>query len=292
MRNAHSIFILSLAVSNFCQASSGYELSAVDGGGSYSSSNTYALNGSMTTGGASSSGSYRLRSGYVGQIADVIDAQYTAADSLNEEQSTQLSAFVLYDDNSKSSLDAAEVSWGIVSGSLASIDSNGLATAGVVYEDSTAVLSGSYQSYSKTLQFTVLDTDLDNLGAYASDTLPDAWQVQYFGFPPNVNAQPYADPDGDNQNNLMEFTVGVDPTDGLSAFRVVFSRSEYGQSEIGFSPVLTDRIYNLLRKNSLADDNWIPVVGASVSDDGVKRIITDHQTRGDVQFYQIEIAKP
>ena len=38
-----------------------------------------------------------------------------------------------------------------------------------------------------------------------------AWQTQYFGSPGNANAAPTADPDGDGENNALEFLLGTSP---------------------------------------------------------------------------------
>jgi PKD repeat protein len=49
----------------------------------------------------------------------------------------------------------------------------------------------------------------------------ESWQSQYFGNTNNPAASANADPDGDGQNNLTEFTSGTDPTNSASAFRVL-----------------------------------------------------------------------
>jgi 1,4-alpha-glucan branching enzyme len=46
------------------------------------------------------------------------------------------------------------------------------------------------------------------------------WQVQYFGTTNNPDAASSADPDGDGQNNMAEFTSGTNPTNNASAFRI------------------------------------------------------------------------
>jgi PKD repeat protein len=57
------------------------------------------------------------------------------------------------------------------------------------------------------------------VGPYVPTPFED-WQVQYFGSTNNPAAAPDADPDGDGQNNMMEFTSGTDPTNSASAFRI------------------------------------------------------------------------
>jgi fibronectin-binding autotransporter adhesin len=49
------------------------------------------------------------------------------------------------------------------------------------------------------------------------------WQSLYFGpgYTNNPAADPNADPDGDGQNNLAEFSSGTNPTNNLSALRII-----------------------------------------------------------------------
>jgi hypothetical protein len=48
-----------------------------------------------------------------------------------------------------------------------------------------------------------------------------AWQQQYFACTNCPQAAALADPDGDGQNNQAEFLSGTDPTNNLSALRIV-----------------------------------------------------------------------
>ena len=54
----------------------------------------------------------------------------------------------------------------------------------------------------------------------AGDGIDDAWQVQYFGLPPNANAGPLRDPDGDGRNNRDEWIAGLSPADPASVFKL------------------------------------------------------------------------
>ena len=45
-----------------------------------------------------------------------------------------------------------------------------------------------------------------------NDTLPDAWQTQYFGSPNNPSAAPNATPAGDGIPNWLKYSLGLDPT--------------------------------------------------------------------------------
>jgi autotransporter-associated beta strand protein len=62
----------------------------------------------------------------------------------------------------------------------------------------------------------------------------DAWQLQYFNCTNCAQGAASADPDGDGQNNLTEFLVGVDPTNGASTWGIQASPT------IGLVPVLVN----------------------------------------------------
>jgi hypothetical protein len=46
------------------------------------------------------------------------------------------------------------------------------------------------------------------------DGLPDSWEVAFFG---NLSQGANNDPDRDGYNNLTEFKIGTNPTDGFDA---------------------------------------------------------------------------
>ena len=48
----------------------------------------------------------------------------------------------------------------------------------------------------------------------------ELWQIQYFGGTNNPSAAAGADPDGDGQNNIGEFTANTVPTNSASVFRI------------------------------------------------------------------------
>lgn len=58
--------------------------------------------------------------------------------------------------------------------------------------------------------------------AFDSDGISSTWREQHFGanYRTDPRAAVDADPDQDQSNNLQEFTVGTDPLDPLSGFKV------------------------------------------------------------------------
>jgi hypothetical protein len=153
------------------------------------------------------------KSGYAGQIFDVIALSISATPAtVNETATTQLNAAQVIEDTTTLSLSPSSISWSIVSGPIASISTSGLLTPNVVFQNTPATAAGSFQNTSAQVNITVVNSNNDNFGAYANDGIDDAWQVQFFGLPPNAQAGPNADPDGDGANNLAEFQAGTDPT--------------------------------------------------------------------------------
>lgn len=271
----------------------------VDHGGLRATSAHYTFDASAMPGAAGASTKYSLRSGYAGQLSDVvalieIGIELSAPQlTINEGGTLQLSASVLYDDTSTAPLDASSVTWSVQSGPLSGINASGLATAAAVYENTAAVAQGTYQSFTDTLNLTVINTLPDNFASYAADGIDDDWQVLYFNQPPNANAGPLADPDHDGQNNLFEFTAGIVPTDPQSRF-VINAASVPGQSlqkNIIFSPRFGSRTYTVETSTSLLSNSWSTLSFFSISDAGQQRTVTDTSATGTRKFYRVKITK-
>jgi hypothetical protein len=271
-----------------------------DGGGRRATSATYTNDGSA--GGivgisTVASPAEIAKHGYVGQLFDVTGVSVAASPTtVNEGTSRQLTATATLDDATTIALAGTDVAWSIVSGPLSFISASGLATGGNVYVDTGAIARGGYQLSTGTASLTVVNVSLDNFGAYASDGLDDAWQVQYFGQPPNANAGPLVDFDRDGQNNLFEYTAGLVPTDSASRFSITIApvTGQPGRKNIIFNPlVLTGgRSYAVKFRPDLASGAWTTLTGTTQSDTGAQRTVTDLNATGAKKFYQVEITKP
>jgi hypothetical protein len=178
---------------------------------------------------------------------------------------------------------AASITWSVQSGPLAGISASGLATAATVYQNTAATAQGGYLSLAGTLNLTVLNVSNDDIPGYSGDGLDDAWQVQYFGLS-NPDAAATSDSDHDGQDNLFEFTAGLDPTSGTSRFLLSNARpaGQPGQMEIVISPRPT------LGPGAV----WTPLTGFTFNDNGTTRTITDTSATGAAKFYRTEITKP
>jgi hypothetical protein len=74
------------------------------------------------------------------------------------------------------------------------------------------VEDGSYGIHNLSYAVGLLKASIADLSGDANnDTLPDAWQVQYFGAVNNPMAAPNATPAGDGVPNWMKYNLGLDP---------------------------------------------------------------------------------
>ena len=216
---------ISLATPVFAETrtSASYSISTetINSGGARTTSADYTNNGSV--GGIAgvstvASPAETAKSGYVGQLFDVTGFTLTAVSlNVNEGTTDQLAAWQTLDDATFLAVPAASVAWSVQSGPLTGISAGGLATAGIVFQNTAATAQGIYLGQTGTLALTVLDTIPDNFGSYAGDGVGDDWQVQYFG-QNNPLAAPNADADGTGQTNLFKYIAGLNPTDPNSRF--------------------------------------------------------------------------
>lgn len=270
-----------------------------DSGGQRTSSASYTNDGSA--GGVVGTStvvapSEIAKHGYIGQLYEVTGLSLNAAAlNVNETATVQLAAWQVLDDASLLAVPAASVAWNVVSGPLSGINAGGLATVGVVYQTTGATVQGTFLGDTGTLGLTVLNASLDNFGAYAGDAIDDAWQVQYFGQPPNADAGPNADVSGTGQSNLFKFVAGLNPLDPNSRFSLAIAAvpGQPGQKNLVFSPRFADRTYVIMAKPVLDTGSYVPLTNPSAPNDaGQQRTVTDLSAGSGTKFYRVEITKP
>lgn len=275
----------------------GVPASTVDAGGSHAASASYQHDGSV--GGIAgvstvAAPAETAKHGYIAQLYEVAGLQLAAfPTSVDEGSSRQFQAAHLLDDATTVAADAGAVAWSVASGPIESISASGLATAGTVYQNTSATIQGDLGNFTAMLGLTVLNVGKDDYQAYAADGIDDDWQVLYFGAPPNANAGPAVDPDGDGQKNLFEFLAGVIPNDSASRFllHVEPVTGQPAQKRLVFSPRLADRTYTVETNGDLGAV-WLPLSGATVSDNGSERSVTDPNAGASRKFYRVDITKP
>ena len=270
------------------------------GGGGGPEENTVAmvtLDSSLDdeSGGVTSAdGSVLAYAGFIGQFYDVTGLVLTSASpELNEGDTLQLDAAQALNDVTYLTVPSTSVMWSVPSGPLTGIDANGVATADKVFPDTAATAQAYYLGLIGTLSLTVFDVNPDDYGGYAADGIDDDWQLLYFG-EENPLAAPGIDLDGDEHDNRFEFIAGLIPTVRSSFFD---QRSEPvpgqpGQTNIIFTPRLSDRTYTVKTITDLDANSWITLTGATASDASDTRTVTDPNSAGDRKFYKVEITCP
>ena len=214
-----TLLLLALVGSASAQSSADYALSVtvLDDAGSAQSSASY--NQLATLGGVPGLATDAIpsvnRSGFAGQLYEPVSLSLspdTAA--LFEGTSLQPVLSLLLDDATTLAVPPGEAAWTIESGPITSINA-GLVTAGYVYLDTPSRARVSHGLLSARLDLLIRNVGDDDFGSYAGDGLSDAWQVSYFGTDSPL-ARPGSDPDGDGEDNLVEFLTGYTPTDASS----------------------------------------------------------------------------
>lgn len=302
------LLICTLAVSTVLQAgsrsSANYSIptETMDGAGALLSSANYSVNGSSLGNIAAltsvASPAMTSKSGYVGQLFDLVGLEIAAppSTSLNETASRQLLATPLADDaTTLAALDPSTVTWSTVNGPIASISSGGLVTAGNVFENTPASVQGTQFTLAGQLALTIVNVGLDDFAEYAGDGLDDDWQVLFFGQPPNLNAGPNEDPDGDGQNNRFEFTAGLIPNDPTSRFALTIQNliGQPVRRNVIFDPLVGGRTYTVQFTSTLIDPTtWTTLTGTTQSDNGNQRTVTDLNAGSAPKSYRVQITRP
>jgi len=271
-------------------------VSTLDGGGGSSAAGAYENDGTIGTfASISDIGSSTNRSGFVGQLTEPVSLILTGTPSrVNETTTTQLSGLARMSDETVTVLSGSEITWGSAVWPVTAIDSNGLATTAIVYQDTPMPLTGTYLGVNSSGSLLVLNDIPDNYGSYASDGLPDDWQYHYFGLN-NPDAAPTADPTACGQNNLFKYTAGLDPTNAASLFlfRIELAQEQPGQAKLIFSPRWNDRTYSpIYSTNLLATTSWTNLLTTTVTDNSTERTVVDTNALDTARFYRIRISYP
>jgi hypothetical protein len=133
---------------------------AIDAGGRHASSVKYTNDGSIGSPGGVSTATTpaeTAKNGYIGQLYEVTGLIIGAATTnVPSGSNLQLNATARVDDGSFIALRATQVVWSVVSGPITAINTNGLATAGVIAQDTAATVRGDSLAQSGTLLLMVI----------------------------------------------------------------------------------------------------------------------------------------
>jgi hypothetical protein len=136
-----------------------------------------------------------------------------------------------------------------------------------------------------------VQADSISAGALASDGLPIAWLLNYFGTTSvNVNA----DPTGKGMTIGQDYLAGTDPNDSNSVLRITSgSFSSGGTNATLIWNSVTTRYYYIQKTTTLSPTNWTdsglglipPAPGPSTTDG-----FTD--TNAPIRFYRVQAIRP
>lgn len=281
------------------RSSAAYSIPAdtIEAGGRRVTSAAYTIDGSL--GGIGGIGTAAApattaKHSYIGQLYDLTNVIITASPAtVNEGATRQLAATATLDDGTALTPALTDVTWSVVNGPITSVNASGLATAGLVYENTPATVQGAYFGRAGTLGLIVLNVNLDNFGLYAGDGLDDAWQVQYFGLN-NPLALSGQDPDGDGQTNRYEYIVGTIPTDPNSLFRLRIEAvpGQPTRKNLIFSPRFPSRTYTPEFRLNVEAGPFALIPMTSTADAGIERTVTDLQAIDPRRTYRILVTFP
>ena len=133
----------------FAGTSASYTLSpeTLDGGGRKGASANYTIDSSLSgvAGITTSSSTAMAKGGYIGQLYEITGFAITAIPAtVNENTTRQLIAGWALDDATLLAFNPALVTWSVLNGPLTSIDASGLATAGIVFQNTAATVRGVF----------------------------------------------------------------------------------------------------------------------------------------------------
>lgn len=161
----------------------------------------------------SADGEMAMIPGSMGQIVRTTSATLVQT-TLPESGSTLLQPTFTLDDGTLVAGWESVTDFLVLSGPVTGID-NGLAQTSAVYQDTPAQLQLRSGGVAFDFHLTTLNVSNDDFGPYAADGVHDLWQVQNFG-ESNPDGAGTADPDGDGQQNLVEWAFGLNPALGDS----------------------------------------------------------------------------
>jgi hypothetical protein len=268
--------------------------SGMDSGGGRGTGGVYVVQSCVggIAGVATSAAPVRtLKAGYIGQLTEVVGLDVQAAPAaVDETTSSQLSGTALLDDVTVVALAGSNVLWASPAYPVGSINSRGSARAAHVYADTLGVVTGRYLGVAGTGTLWVVNVDPDDFGIYAGDTVPDDWQVRYFG---TDNPLGYGtnNPDLDPHNNLQEYTADTNPTNGLSFFRLTAITNRVTTNIVYFLSS-TGRVYTLQYATNLLGGSWANAPGQiNVWGSGGLRGLTNAGTTAQ-RFFRVDVRAP
>lgn len=126
-----------------------------------------------------------------------------------------------------------------------------------------------------------------NLQVRSAVTAFEEWQITHFGSNVPAHAQPEADPDGDRQDNLTEFSTGTLPEDGSSNFSLTITRLPNGLMRLIWPGRLGEN-YRIENSTTLGAD-WAPLGTITAGSDGPMQ--ADVTSGNEPTFYRVVLLE-
>lgn len=187
---------------------------ALTGGGGAQSSLRYtqrATLGETIPNGQAKAGStsFQLRTGHIGQNAEVVGLLLNFAESpsdqgLRENTSRALRAVASLDDSTFRHPPVTDFRSRVVAGPVSTSGQDWQILAGAVRLDTPAVIEGGYRGFTSLLELTVL-----NVVARYDDWLSDHFSPEEVTS--GLGTQPTDNPSGDGVPNLLKYALDLDP---------------------------------------------------------------------------------
>jgi subtilisin family serine protease len=122
-----------------------------------------------------------------------------------------------------------------------------------------------------------------------SNSLPDWWELQYFGQLTGTN--PNADPDHDGMNNLAEWIAGTNPTNAASVLRLTLVSATNANNVVVSWPSVAGRNYWLARSTNLLT-GFNSVVGTNIAATAPTNVLTDTAVLpGTTRYYRVGVQQ-
>jgi hypothetical protein len=243
-----------------------------------------------TGSGSATSTHFSARDGFTSQLASPFALEVSIHPSPPPESTAvQLIADLRLDDGTLEPNVAA--SWSPIFGPVRSVQPDGTAQTAAVFEDTTSAALATHQGLQAVLTTTVVNVNDDDFEQYGFDGLPDEWQVANFGRPPEPDAAPDANPDGDAYDNEFEYLTGYDPNDSSDFFRFAITSADSKGAVFSFSKFIPGTRYRLLRSPSLFGPPETVVFDRSVRSVQSDVLHRDSPIPATRAFYRVEVTR-
>jgi hypothetical protein len=123
-------------------------------------------------------------------------------------------------------------------------------------------------------------------GSIDNDTLPDWWELKFFG---NLGQGPNDDPDVDAFTNSQEYTADTDPTDPNSCLRISGLQAGPGGVQIQWQGGIAATQY-LQRANALTPGAWSTIF-TNVPPTQISNTYTDAPGANSMRYYRLQVVR-